>query len=80
MQTKDHVVIGLIGSTLDSGVQPSRWEKWRPSVALCQQEHLLIKRFELLCQGPFLHLARTLSEDIATVSPETTVRVTPIIF
>ena len=31
------VVIGLLGSVLDSGYHARRWEKWRPTVSLCQQ-------------------------------------------
>ena len=30
------VVIGLIGTQLDSGRDSARWEKWRPSVDLCR--------------------------------------------
>ncbi len=70
---KKHVVIGLLGATLDSGKGPERWERWRPTVALCQHEDLLIHRFELLYQKKFAGLARTVIEDIGTVSPETDV-------
>lgn len=68
---KKHVVIGLLGATLDSGRGPERWERWRPTVALCQHEDLLIHRFELLYQKKFAGLARTVIDDIGTVSPET---------
>src|SRR2546427_3839905 len=72
--TKTHVVIGLLGATLDSGKGPERWERWRPTVALCQHEDLLIHRFELLYQKKFAGIARTVIDDIGTVSPETEVR------
>lgn len=75
---KKHVVIGLLGATLDSGKGSERWERWRPTVALCQHEDLLIHRFELLYQKKFAGLARTVIEDIATVSPETEVKLTEI--
>jgi transcriptional regulatory protein RtcR len=76
--TRKHVAIGLLGATLDSGKGPERWERWRSTVAVCQHEDLLIHRFELLCQKKFLALARTVIEDIGTVSPETEVKLTEI--
>ncbi|PYT05924.1 MAG: transcriptional regulator [Acidobacteria bacterium] len=76
--TKTHVVIGLLGATLDSGKGPERWERWRPTVAVCQHEDLLSHRFELLYQKKFLALARTVIDDIGTVSPETEVKLTEI--
>ena len=72
--SKENVLIGLLGPTLDSGKGPTRWERWRPTVGLCQHEDLLIRRFELLYQSKFANLAATLVEDIAAVSPETEVR------
>jgi transcriptional regulatory protein RtcR len=72
------VVIGMLGPTLDSGLGPARWERWRPSVALCQHEDLLIHRFELLYQQKFGSLAGILAKDIERASPETAVREVPI--
>jgi transcriptional regulatory protein RtcR len=71
---KDNVLIGLLGPTLDGGKGPTRWERWRPTVALCQHENLLIRRLELLYQSKFTDLAASLAEDITAVSPETEVR------
>ncbi len=71
---KKNVLIGLLGPTLDSGTGSSRWERWRPTVALCQHQNLLINRFELLCQKKFAHLARLVMGDISAVSPETEVK------
>jgi transcriptional regulatory protein RtcR len=71
---RKNVAIGLLGATLDSGKGSERWERWRPTVALCQHEDLLIHRFELLYQKKFAGLARTVIDDIGTVSPETDVR------
>ncbi|HKS40790.1 MAG TPA: RNA repair transcriptional activator RtcR [Blastocatellia bacterium] len=80
MTTKEHVVIGILGPSLDSGTGANRWERWRPSVSLCQQENLLIKRFELLYELKFQRLAGQVSEDIAHCSPETDVRMIEIRF
>jgi len=73
------VAIGLLGTSLDGpGRGGSRWEKWRPSVSLCQQETLLIHRFELLHPPNARELAETIAGDIHSVSPETTVILRPI--
>jgi transcriptional regulatory protein RtcR len=69
-----HVVIGLLGSRLDAGIGPDRWNSWRPSVAICQHEGLLVDRFELLYEPKGTKLARLIAEDVAAVSPETEVR------
>ena len=71
---KPTVVIGLLGPQLDHGAGTRRWEKWRPTLSLCQHDHLLVHRLELLHQVKFTSLARTLIGDIAAVSPETQVR------
>ncbi len=70
---KKTVVVGLLGTQLDLGKGPNRWERWRPSVSLCRFEDLVVDRFELLSQRRFDSLARQVSEDIASVSPETEV-------
>src|ERR1041384_5506365 len=66
-----NVAIGLRGTVIDTGKGPGRWEKWRPSVALCQHEDLLIHRFELLYQAKSRELAQVVLEDVRSVSPET---------
>jgi transcriptional regulatory protein RtcR len=68
------VVIGLLGTTIDRGTGTRRWDGWRPSVAACQYEDLLIDRFELLHPLQFSQLASTVGADIRHVSPETDVR------
>jgi transcriptional regulatory protein RtcR len=69
------VVIGFLGSTLDaSGKGAGRWEKWRPSVSICQQEDLVVDRFEMLYARPHMNLAKQLRADIESVSPETKVQ------
>jgi len=69
------VVIGFLGSTLDAGGKTAaRWEKWRPSVGLCQHEDLVVDRFEMLHARPHTKLAQQVRADIASVSPETRVQ------
>lgn len=67
------VVIGFVGSTLDSGSGPNRWGRWRPTVSLCQHDDFIVDRFELLYQARHTKLASLLAEDIEQVSPETDV-------
>jgi transcriptional regulatory protein RtcR len=71
------VVLGLLGPTLDSGTGPARWERWRPTIAACQHPDLLVSRFELLHQPEYTALARVVRADLAAVSPETKVTLTP---
>jgi transcriptional regulatory protein RtcR len=71
---KPTVVIGLIGTNLDLGKNRDRWQTWRPSVALCRQPDLIVKRFELLHGSRDKQLAEIVSRDISAVSPETEMR------
>lgn len=66
--------MGILGTTIDRGQGSKRWEGWRPSIAACQHEDLLIDRFELLYLRQFKALAETVGDDIRHVSPETEVR------
>src|SRR5260221_13236419 len=68
------VVIGLIGTNLDSGDSAERWNRWRPTISLCQHEELLVDRLELLHQRRDSALVKSACEDIRNVSPETEVR------
>jgi transcriptional regulatory protein RtcR len=68
------VTIGFLGSQLDGGSGTGRWEKWRPTVSICQHEDLVIDRLELLHARPHTSLAKLVQADIAAVSPETEVR------
>lgn len=77
---KNKVVIGLLGPTLDMGKRAKRWERWRPSVALCQHDDLLISRFELLYQKRFKSLQDVIVKDIQRISPETEVVSRPVNF
>ncbi|HOX05698.1 MAG TPA: RNA repair transcriptional activator RtcR [Planctomycetota bacterium] len=80
MTAKKTVLIGLLGPTLDEGVGHKRWEKWRPSVSLCQHEDLIIDRYEMLYQKRWTRLCETLARDVRDVSPETEVRCTEVEF
>lgn len=68
------VAIGVLGTTLDTGRTEERWQKWRPTVALCQQPGLFIDRLELLGDNHASVLADRIASDIAEVSPATEVR------
>ena len=71
---KPNVVIGFLGSTLDaSKFGPSRWNKWRPTVGLAMHEDFRVDRLILLHGTPHRRLAEYVAEDIASVSPETSV-------
>lgn len=72
------VAIGLLGTSLDLGKPGNRWERWRPTVSLCQQEHLVIDRFELLHPPEQAQSAELLARDIRLVSPETEVVPRPL--
>lgn len=73
-QNRHVVVLGLVGSRLDAATGTDRWGLWRPSVAICQHENLLVRRFELLYLPKEESLAGLVAADIASVSPETEVR------
>lgn len=72
------VLLGLLGTTLDVGKGPQRWERWRPTVGVCQQEDLVVARFELLYPPRATGLRDQIVADIASVSPETQVRAHPL--
>lgn len=74
MTRKKTIAIGLLGTKLDGPIGPERWDGWRPTVALCQHDDLLIDRLELLYQPKFERLAGVVCEDLRGASPETDVR------
>jgi transcriptional regulatory protein RtcR len=75
---KKTVVIGFLGTQLDSGQGAGRWEKWRPTVSLVQHEDTLVHRLELLYTPRHQALAELLKKDIAASSPDTDVRLVPM--
>ena len=68
------VVIGLLGTKLDSGFDISRWDGWRPTVSLFQHEDLLWDRLELLAEAGFAKISERVLADVRMVSPETLTR------
>jgi len=74
------VIFGFVGITLDKPSGPDRWNKWRPTVGLCQQEDLLVDRLELFCDARSLPLAEAVRDDIIQVSPETEVKLIDLPF
>ncbi|TBR35878.1 MULTISPECIES: RNA repair transcriptional activator RtcR [Dyella] len=73
---KRQVVIGFLGTQLDAGDGPGRWDKWRPTVALGMHEDFLVHRVDLLAdERRYGKLLRTVQKDLAQVSPETELRV-----
>jgi transcriptional regulatory protein RtcR len=68
------VIFGLLGTSLDTGRSPNRWERWRPTVSLCQHDDLAVDRMELLYPQMGMNLANQVREDIIQVSPQTQVR------
>jgi transcriptional regulatory protein RtcR len=72
--TKHKVVIGLVGTTLDAGSGSARWQRWRPSVSVCQHADFAVARFELIASARAASIAARVGADIAAVSPHTQVR------
>lgn len=72
-----HVVISFLGTSLDRG-NKSRWDNWRPNVAMCQHEDLMVSRLVLLTERRFGKLFEQVRADIAMVSPDTEVERLPI--
>jgi len=70
---KKRVAFSILGTTLDVGKWDKRWSRWRPNVALCQQQGLFIDRVELLHDNHSETLAKRIIGDIGTVSPATAV-------
>ncbi|WP_295943215.1 RNA repair transcriptional activator RtcR [uncultured Xanthomonas sp.] len=72
---RPQVVFGMLGTQLDAGSGPGRWEKWRPTVALGMHEDFLLSRLELLTDlRRYQKLAEVVREDLGQVSPETQVQ------
>ncbi|WNW11602.1 RNA repair transcriptional activator RtcR [Pseudomonas sp. DTU_2021_1001937_2_SI_NGA_ILE_001] len=81
MHTKQTVAIGFVGATLDRmGKGANRWSQWRPSIGLCQQPDLLIRRLELIhgIDARDISLAQRVAQDVRQISPETEVRLHPM--
>jgi transcriptional regulatory protein RtcR len=75
---RKNVVIGLLGTTLDSGHAEARWNRWRPSIAICRQPEFRIDRFDLLVPDQAQRLAQQVIADLAEVAPDVDVRPHPL--
>lgn len=73
------VVVGWYGSTLDGGQSEGRWNKWRPSVAVCRHDDLVVDRLELLAQPAHVERAQIIAADLAQVAPATEVRIHEVV-
>jgi len=67
------VVLSLLGTTVDAGSGPRRWERWRPTVSIGQQESLGVDRFEILHDGRHDALLAQVTSDLGSVSPDSKV-------
>ena len=68
-------VISVLGTQKDAhgGTGPARWDTWRPTIGLVQQEDLPIDELHLIFNREHHALAERIKADIKSVSPETTV-------
>ncbi len=66
---KKTVVIGFLGTRIDSGLKEKRWERWRPTVGACMQDGLKIDRYELLHDHHHEKLAKCVAGDMQKVCP-----------
>lgn len=68
------VAISILGTTLDRrGKGDRRWDKWRPNIALCHQDDMIVDRLELVLDRRSSTLGEQVKADIAHISPETQV-------
>jgi len=65
------VVFSIIGTVLDAGQGPKRWERWRPTVGLCAHEGFEVDRLVLVTTRESRNLLTVLKADIAQLSPST---------
>jgi len=69
------VVIGFLGTKLDSGLSGRRWERWRPTIALFGHEHFKPDGIELLTfNGDYPYLIDRVTLDIHGLQPDARVR------
>jgi transcriptional regulatory protein RtcR len=77
-QVRRRVIFGFLGTTLDAQPPSERWNRWRPTIGLCQQEDLLVDRLELWHEPRFARLLGVVTRDLASVAPETELRAQPL--
>ncbi len=71
--TRPLTIFGFLGTVLDQGEGPGRWDRWRPTLSLAQQEDLLVDRLVIFRSGGKQEerTAATLEKDLRAVSPTT---------
>lgn len=68
------IAFSILGTTLDRrGKGNDRWDRWRPTISMCQHDDLVIDRLELIFDNHSQGLAKQVTADIRAVSPETEV-------
>ena len=72
MPSKKTVVLGFVGTKLDAGGR-RRWQRWRPTVDLHRRSDFVVDRTVLLFDPRWSRLAKSITTDIAEISPETEV-------
>jgi transcriptional regulatory protein RtcR len=75
---KKTVVIGFIGTQLDSGISAARWEKWRPTVSLAQQPDVQIDRLVLFYDPRYQAITDQVTKDFKQQSSATQVVATHV--
>jgi transcriptional regulatory protein RtcR len=66
-----NVLFGLLGTQLDGGKGQNRWERWRPTVSLFQQDDFAVDCFHFIYSKRFAAMAKAILDDIAVLSPDT---------
>src|SRR5262245_64184622 len=79
MPARPIVVVSLLGVRLDAAPTNERWDHWRPTVSLFQHDDLEPARLVLLVEK-LDRLVETVSTDVRSVSPATTVEPVAIRF
>ena len=71
MSKRKTITVSVLGSALDAPKGKDRWSTWRPTVAMCCHEELLVDELVLIHQKREKKLLASVVDDIASVSPET---------
>ncbi|MBR6374198.1 MAG: hypothetical protein IKS20_13550, partial [Victivallales bacterium] len=67
-----NILISFLGTTLDAYRRgETRWNTWRPSVALAMQDDLHFDQYYIIYQPSFEGLFKRISDDILLCSPDT---------
>lgn len=73
--TRKKVVIGFLGTRLDAGMSPKRWERWRPTVAMFAHDSFVPDELELLNFNDRAQpLVERVTADILEMRPDAKVR------